>query len=152
MKGNMSIKSVKLYKLHGVQWVFDDPAKEIYQEAFVNGADELLDEIVGKYDPNNNYTLQFSTKDFPNADFLEFLPSAGVEKYSKDTHDPNELILDTGSYWVHTNGKEEKLVWLCDTLDEYIGIDDKLLFFNVKCFKPTIDTESKEMKAWWNRS
>ena len=41
MKANQ-INVIKPYKYHG-QWVFDDPSVDLEREAFVAGADTLLD-------------------------------------------------------------------------------------------------------------
>ena len=48
MNKNMSIHAVKLYLLYGVQWVFDDPTKEIWAEAFISGADGVIDDLIKK--------------------------------------------------------------------------------------------------------
>lgn len=112
----MSIYSVKLYKLNGLQWVFDDPAKDIYREAFVAGADTLIDKIIGKYDKDTNYTLQFSTKDFPGSIMINLI---------EDPKEWDEVpeITDTGSWWV-TAQEKPHVLWLCDTLDEYIEYNE----------------------------
>ena len=129
----MSIYSVKLYKLNELQWVFDDPAKNIYREAFVSGADTLIDKIIGEYDKNANYTLQFSTKDFPGSIMINL-----IENPMEWDEVPE--ITDTGSWWV-TAQEEPHVLWLCDTLDEYIEYNengthkDKSLFVTINVGK-----------------
>jgi len=112
----MSIYSVKLYKLNDLQWVFDDPAKDIYREAFVAGADTLIDKIIGEYDKNLSYTLQFSTKDFPGSIMLNLVDST--------INNPRiSEVTDTGSWWESAQ-EEPHMLWLCDTLDEYIEYNE----------------------------
>ena len=129
----MSIYSVKLYKLNGLQWVFDDPAKDIYREAFVAGADTLIDKIIGKYDKDANYTLQFSTKDFPGSIMIDLIENP-IE------WDEVPEITDTGSWWV-TAQEKPHVLWLCDTLDEYIAYNedgthkDKSLYITINIGK-----------------
>ena len=139
----MSIHTVKLYKYNGVQWVFDDPAKQIYAEAFVGGADDLIDACFKqngwKYSNQMNYTLQFSTKDFPGATHLEFLPLQSVPEYETQPG-----MVDSGSYWIcYTINNEERVIWLCDTLDEYAGHEETLLFFNIKASKRELTPEEE---------
>ena len=112
----MSIYSVKLYKLNELQWVFDDPDKNIYREAFVAGADTLIDKIIGKYDKDLSYTLQFSTKDFPGSIMINLVDS------TIDNPRISE-VTDTGSWW-ETAQDEPHMLWLCDTLDEYIEYNE----------------------------
>ena len=44
----MTIHSLKLYKLYHTQWVFDDPAKEIWAEAFTSGTDDVIEMVIKK--------------------------------------------------------------------------------------------------------
>ena len=138
----MSIHTVKLYKYNGVQWVFDDPAKQIYAEAFVGGADDLIDACFKqngwKYNTQMNYTLQFSTKDFPGSTHLEFLPTMSVQEYNQVE------VTDSGSYWIcYSINNEERVIWLCDTLNEYASHEDRLLFFNIKASKRELTIEEE---------
>jgi len=145
----MSIYTVKLYKLNGVQWVFDDPAKQIYREAFVGGADELIDSCFKmngwKYNNQMNYTLQFSTKDFPGSTHLEFYPLRGVkEEMEKDNPYNLTELMDTGTYWMcYDIDNQDKIIWLCDTLDEYRNYDDTILYFNIKASKRDLTIEEE---------
>ena len=124
----MSIYSVKLYKLNNTQWVFDDPNKKIVAEAFVAGADTMIDKIIGEYDENLSYTLQFSTSDYPGSKMIEYIPLNEAIKRSDILE-----VTDTGSWW--ESSEDNHVMWLCDTLDEYIGIDDKTIFFSVNVGK-----------------
>lgn len=124
----MSIYSVKLYKLNNIQWVFDDPHKEIVAEAFVAGADTMLDKITGGYDTDLAYTLQFSTKDYPGSIMITLIPEQDA---MNDKRIPD--VTHTGSWW---ECKEDNhVMWLCDTLDEYIEIEDEELYFSVNIGK-----------------
>jgi hypothetical protein len=138
MNKAMSIYAVHLYKLYGIQWVFDDPSKKIVAEAFVSGADTLIDKIItekfGNPDDNtwfnDNYIMRFSGNDFPGSHCIEYQPREGLRNNSIDLKEGMEIV-DSGSYWVYNEDEGEHLLWLCETLDEYFGDDDKLLFFDI---------------------
>ena len=127
----MTIHAVKLYKLYGTQWVFDDPAKEIWAEAFVGGTDVLIDRVIekqfGSVNKEREYVLRFSKEDFPNAKHLEFQPVGGLKAEGYEGE-----IVDSGSYWVSYDFDEyHSIIWLCDTLNEYFDHNTKLLFFEI---------------------
>lgn len=127
----MSVHAVKLYKLFGTQWVFDDPAKDIWAEAFVSGADDVCDMVIkkkyGRVEPERHYVMRFSNEDFPGASFIEYQPREGISE-----EDANKMeIVESGSYWIYDYENENHLLWLCSTLDEYFTNDDKLLFFDI---------------------
>ncbi len=60
-----SITAIHPYKYEGM-WVFDDPAVGLRQEAFVSGADTIIDRMVESI-PNASagFTLVFSASPFP---------------------------------------------------------------------------------------
>ena len=124
----MSIHSVKLYKVNNLTWVFDDPSKNIVAEAFVAGADTMLDMITGGYDPGLKYTLQFSTKDYPGAKMLTYISEQDA---MNDKRIPE--LTDTGTWWISES--DDHVMWLCDTLDEYVDPDDTELYFSVNISK-----------------
>jgi len=136
MNKAISIYAVHLYKLYGIQWVFDDPSKKIVAEAFVLGANTLINKIItekyGNPDDNtwfnDNYIMRFSNEDFPGASSVEYQPREGIT----DEQANKMEIVDSGSYWVYNDkDNKEHLLWLWSTLDEYFGDDDKLLFFDI---------------------
>lgn len=62
-----SIMVIRPYKLEGAMWVFDDPSTGLVKEAFVAGADDILDravEMLGA-DPIKGLQVAFSAKPFP---------------------------------------------------------------------------------------
>lgn len=62
-----SIMVLRPYKWNGV-WVFDDPSVGLVREAFVSGADTIIDmatEKAGVYDPENGFLMTFSETPFP---------------------------------------------------------------------------------------
>src|SRR4249920_3377459 len=96
-KTNNSILTIYAYKYH-IQWVFDDERLGLDKEAFVAGADTLLDELTNNGD---RATLVFSANRFP---------TSNVELKLLRT-DP------TGStYWCELFQHE---VWLCPALFLY---------------------------------
>jgi len=113
-----TINAVKLYKLNDLQWVFDDPSKNIWQEAFVNGADTLIDIIIGKYSSNNNYVLLFSDKPFQDS----------VKIYLNRHQDKDPKT--NGTHWTQKNLNRQ--LWLCPTLFDYYETTPQNLYFSVK--------------------
>ena len=124
----MSIYSVKLYKLNNIQWVFDDPNKGIVAEALVAGADLMIDKIIGGYDEDLAYTLQFSTKDYPGSKMITLVQGQDARN---DKRIPQWT--ETGSWWECK--EDDHVMWLCDTLDEYIEIEDEVIFFSINIGK-----------------
>lgn len=64
---NNEIMTIRPYKVDGNLWVFDDAATGLVREAFVGGADTILDmatEMVGG-DPKLGLSVAFSAKPFP---------------------------------------------------------------------------------------
>ena len=159
MNKAMSIYAVQLYKLYGVQWVFDDPSKDIVAEAFVSGADTLIDKIINEkygqendtHEPqkndeiisqinfpepdkrgNDTYIIRFSSSDFPGSYSIQFQPREGLRNNSIDPKAKEGMkIVDSGSYWVYEGDDGEHLLWLSDTLNEYFSYDDRLLYFDI---------------------
>ena len=116
---SMTIYAVKLYKLNNIQWVFDDPERNIIAEAFVAGADtKAVDSILehGYLDPEGDLILLFSTKFFPpNDDTYKITIShkpepGGGTSYNYNDHD----------------------LWLCDTLLDYYKKPPKQIYFQIK--------------------
>ena len=126
---NMSIYAVKLYKLNGMQWVFDDPHNEIYREAFVAGADTLIDKIISR-DYNleevndKEFILTFSLIDFPGSTIIERLSNEAARKMGAND------ISEYGSWWF--SDPEDQLLWLCPTLSVYANDEVDTLFFQIK--------------------
>lgn len=59
-----SIFTIYPYKKEGV-WMFDDHMIDVKQEAFVSGADDIIERLVhavGLIHPEKGFTLQFSSK------------------------------------------------------------------------------------------
>ena len=64
-----SIYAIKPYKWEGL-WVFDDAATGLKREAFVAGADTMIDTATarkGIKKPNSGFLLLFSSTPFPTA-------------------------------------------------------------------------------------
>jgi len=131
MNDKMSIHAVKLYKLYHTQWVFDDPAKDIWAEAFVSGADDVCEMIIkkkyGKIEPERHYVMRFSNEDFPGASFIEYQPREGITEEQANKME----IVDSGSYWIYDYENKNHLLWLSNIIDKYFKDDDKLLFFDI---------------------
>ena len=57
------------YKYEDEIWVFDDAKKELIQEPFVFGADEIIEKYVASFKaPEAGFSLLFSANPFPNFD------------------------------------------------------------------------------------
>ena len=120
----MTIHAVKLYKLNDIQWVFDDPGRNIYAEAFVAGADTLVDRILRHehLNPEGNLVLQFSTITW--APFTDT-----IYKLNYDTIKNEELKEGQGTYYI---GPESHSLWLCPTLLDYYDEPPAAIFVKIK--------------------
>mgnify|MGYP003334808755 CR=1 FL=1 len=60
-----SISVIRPYKYHD-SWVFDDESKNLHREAFVSGADDMLDVLTADHPKaKNGFNLYFSEFEFP---------------------------------------------------------------------------------------
>ena len=60
-----AIIAIHPYKSEGI-WVFDDPSVGLLREAFVSGADDIIERMVAGLDhPEDGFTLVFSANPFP---------------------------------------------------------------------------------------
>ena len=110
---NNHINTIEPYKLSGVQWVFDDPSKNLVAEAFVSGADQILD-IVTEY--ADRCVATFLADYFPSCTFRlkkgeEASGGAWYSLYHADEDDPTVA------------GREEAIAdgWLCPVTKLYFG-------------------------------
>ena len=106
---NNSITALYAYKYHG-QWVFDDATTGLVKEAFVAGADTLLDELTGNAEAAR---ILFSSKPFPGAISLLML----------DTH-PSGTTYYCGKY--------HHPVWLCPALYLYLNPAPSEIYVSAK--------------------
>jgi len=109
-----SIHIIIPYKLGG-QWVFDDAEKYLHREAFVAGADAMLDQLIQKYNIKNanmGFILIFASIPYPDH----------TSKYvwTRAQADGN---------W-YTDGETEG--WLCPALMKYFNEVPKELYVKVK--------------------
>ena len=59
------------YKYEDEIWVFDDVKKDLIQEPFVFGADEIIEKYVAPFkSPEAGFSLLFSAMPFPNYDVM----------------------------------------------------------------------------------
>lgn len=92
-------------------WVFDDPAVGLVKEAFVAGADTLLDKLAGD---NDRLLVNFASIPFPDHDFC-------LEMREKT---------DWGTtYFCEALGQE---AWLCPALWKYFPESPKQIYIKVK--------------------
>jgi hypothetical protein len=110
-----TISVIAPYKHHG-QWVFDDPARGLKQEAFVAGADDWIDKATVKI-PNaeRGFVLVFSGQPFPGHQFQ-------MERRRSD---------GSGGTWYYSpQFKMEG--WLCSALLRYFKEPPPRLYAQVK--------------------
>lgn len=109
-----AVTVIKPYKYHGT-WVFDDPAKDLQYEAFVAGADDMID-IATKDIPDaqNGFVLVFSQFEFPGHQIqLDWL---------REEADGNVY------FWPEANQEG----WLCPALFKYFDEAPNHIFIQVK--------------------
>jgi hypothetical protein len=98
-----TISVISPYK-SGNQWVFDDDSRGLTREAFVSGADDIIDQIVEKYeikDARNGFILLFSAEPFPGHQTVLTWSKAAM----------------TGN-WYHSSALDMD-GWLCSSLLKY---------------------------------
>ena len=122
----MSVFSVKLFKLNDAQWVFDDEGLDIYDEAFVAGADTLIDkymeDVLGGYDRNKKYVMNWSIHDLG-------VNSWEIHKKVENQF-PRRSQRMLGSNWECRYPQQD--IWLCPTFFEYYNEDITRIFFQIK--------------------
>ncbi|MEF9475383.1 MAG: hypothetical protein L0958_01495 [Candidatus Mariimomonas ferrooxydans] len=99
---NNSIMVIHPYKYEGT-WVFDDKRVGLVREAFVSGADTIIDKMVEDI-PNaeKGFTLLFSSKQFPGHQVVEF----------------EWIRKEDGGNWYNCKKINEE-GWLCPALFKY---------------------------------
>lgn len=108
---NNSIFTIQPYLLGGTQWVFDDETVGLVKEAFVAGADTLLDRMAnGK----KKVTVLFSSSEFKGYDL------------KLDLTDTSPMGSD---YFCKQLAHE---LWLCPALGHYFKIPPKNLYIKIK--------------------
>lgn len=107
-----SIFTLEPYKTKTGQWVFDDPAVGLVKEAFVCGADALLDDLTEDIkDAENGVTLLFSENAFPGSMCIT------------RTHEESN-----GNWYVTDYGHE---LWLCPALYKYFPKAPEKIYLKV---------------------
>jgi hypothetical protein len=109
-----SISVIHPYKSQGV-WVFDDPSAGLVQEAFVAGADVILDRIAETVSAGTSgLTLVFSAQPFPGAQY-EF-------QWRRE---------ESGGNWYYSPTFEQE-GWLCPALFKYFDRAPERIYLQVK--------------------
>lgn len=108
------INIISPYQYHG-QWVFDDPDKGLEKEAFVAGADDIIDSAVQDIpEAEKGFNLIFSRHPFPGHQ-LKF-----------DRQEP-----EAGGYWYYNEALNMK-GWLCPALFKYFDKAPEHLYVQFK--------------------
>jgi hypothetical protein len=108
----------------GGVWMFDDKLIGVKEEAFVSGADTLIEKLTAAFavrDPKRGFILQFSDKAFPDAQVTLFKKGRGGR--------------NTGTwYMLPIPGKVGAFLegWLCPVLNMYYPRSPKELHVAVK--------------------
>jgi len=102
------------YKFEGV-WVFDDPKVDLVREAFVSGADDIIDLMVRELNsPEDGFNLFFSRAPFP-----------GYQHCFARQHEEFDG-------WWYTTEKYNISGWLCPALFKYFDQAPANLYALVK--------------------
>lgn len=108
-KDNNSLYIIYPYKQNGI-WMFDDKERDIKGEAFVAGADTVLDKLCkGRVD----CTIVFSHIKFPSAKL--------TAKYIS-----GDITSGTDYYCPEV----EQNLWLCPTLGAYYNYSPEIIYFD----------------------
>ena len=109
---------------YGSLWVFDDERVDLVREAFVAGMDAIIDTIVSVRqipDPDAGFTLAFSDKQFPGADFML--------QWQRPEGSGNIYRIDIPM----SRGKVQKMDgWLCSALGLYYARPPRQIHIQVR--------------------
>jgi hypothetical protein len=111
-----AINIIEIYNYHGV-WVFDDETTGLNKEAFVSGADLIIDAMVSHI-PNahDGFLCIFSKNPFPSYKYKLELKTRGNE--------------ETGNWYVcKALGIDG---WLCGALYKYFDVEPEAIYIQVK--------------------
>lgn len=110
-----SIMTIHPYKDHGV-WVFDDSNTGLVKEAFVSGADDVMDYLADELDvePETGFSLLFSALPFP-----------GYQHKAEHFHE------EFGGNW-YRFGEVGIEGWLCPSLFKYFVSAPKEIYLQAK--------------------
>jgi len=109
------------------QWVFDDPAVGLRREAFVAGADTMLDRMTVDIPfAGNGVLMIFSASDFPGAD-----------------HKFTRVREEQGGNWYHSEeyGADG---WLCPALFKYFDTAPAELYVKVSPIRENLGDDERE--------
>src|SRR6516225_7526545 len=110
-----SINVIAPYRFAGSMWVFDDPRHGLVQEAFISGADLIIDRAVAHIpDAANGFLLIFSSIAFPGHEFHLHWRRSDAE----------------GDWYYSADFGLEG--WLCPALLKYFLTPPRRIFFQVK--------------------
>jgi hypothetical protein len=116
----MPVFCIYPYWHHGC-WAFDDPATDLFEEPFVEGASEVISALVEKHqiqDARDGFEIAFSDRPFiETASVIEFVsPDRGGARY-------------------HTNiDGEEMEGWLCPNLLRYFESPPARIYLHLSPF------------------
>lgn len=110
-----SIRMIHPYRTPGGGWAFDDSDVGLRREAFVAGADTLLDRVAGSA---NNLTVWFSDQPFPGSTItLDWLRG------------------DFAGNWYSCPALDLEC-WLCGALLRYFEAAPKTIFVKTRPYEP----------------
>jgi hypothetical protein len=123
-----TIGMIEVYKFNGY-WVFDDAATGLSREAFVAGADMLIDNIVADI-PNaeTGFICVFSKNPFPTYQYKLKLKTRG-DDISGNWYTCEELEIDS---------------WLCGSLYKYFDVEPETIYIEVKESKHAVQASTMD--------
>lgn len=112
-----SIYTIFPYELQGM-WMFDDRERGLVNEAFVAGADNMIDEITRSIpDAKDGFALIFSVTPFPGS-----------------THSLEWIREDNGGNWYY-GPQFDFCCWLCPALFKYFDKAPDKIYVQAKSKK-----------------
>lgn len=113
-KTKNTINIIHPFKLHGI-WVFTDKSVGLHEEAFVAGADDIIDALTEDI-PNaeKGFSLLFSEKPFPG----------GIELFRK-------VGKEAGGTWYRSTSLKID-GWLCSALFRYFEKAPEIIYAQFK--------------------
>lgn len=115
---NFGTLTLIVYKNERNQWVFDDSDVGLVQEAFVAGADEIMDKLTENYvdTADSRFTLHMR----------EAIPEENAIECIHSQHLSHDILGGSDYYTCAALGRR---IWLCPNLSKYISSTPQILWF-----------------------
>lgn len=117
---NFGTLELTVYKNDRNQWVFDDPDVDLVQEAFVAGADEIMDKLTENYSESARSGFKLYMREAIPDDVDGAIECIHSELINHD-------LLGASNYY--RCEALSKRIWLCPNLYRYVSNTPQIIWF-----------------------